>query len=98
MLYRKSIYPKLTIASILDLSLGGTQIESLYSLKKGEELEMSIVLGPRAMKCRGRVRYALRQEDGSSRAGVQFEPLSDHEKVYLKQYLAYLMERRATEI
>ena len=92
-LYSKSIYPKPTIASILDLSLGGAQIESLYSLRKGEDLEMSIVLDQRTMKCRGRVKYAVKQENGSSRAGVQFERLSDHEKLYLRQYLAYLMER-----
>jgi c-di-GMP-binding flagellar brake protein YcgR len=94
-LYSKDILPRLTIASILDLSLGGAKIESLYGLNKGEWLEISIPMGQKTLKFRGEVRYALRPENGKVRAGVEFEELSDHDTLDLSQYLSGLMEKRA---
>jgi len=98
-LYRKHIYPRLTIASFLDLSMEGTRIESLYPLNVHEKIELSIAMGEKAMKCRGRVRYVLREEeDGKVRAGVEFEPLSESDRVYLRQYLSYVEEAQVAEI
>ena len=97
-LYSKDISPKLTIASVLNLSMGGTRIETLYPLNEDEGLELSIAVGERAMKCRGWVKYALRQEDGTVGAGVEFEPLSKSDRVYLRQYLSHLVEAQAAEV
>jgi len=65
-LYSKDICPRLTVGSTVDLSMGGTKIESLYSLAKGERLEMSIAIGPKAIRCRGKVIYVLQPESGKT--------------------------------
>jgi hypothetical protein len=93
-LYSKDVYPRLIIASIFDLSVGGTKIESLYSLNKGEGLELSIAMGQKAMRFRGQVRYVLRQEGGKLRAGVEFDKLPDSDRLYLREYIAYLLEQQ----
>lgn len=90
-LYSKDILPRLIIASILNLSLRGAKIESLYNLNKGEWLEISIPMGQRTLKFRGEVRYALRPENAKVRAGVEFDELSDYDTLDLSQYLSDLM-------
>jgi hypothetical protein len=94
-LYRKDIYPKLTLASILDLSLGGTKIETLYSLTKDDGLEITIGIQSRAIRCRGKVIHVSLPENGKVKAGIQFEELPDHHRLYLRQYISYAMEQRA---
>jgi hypothetical protein len=92
-LYSKDIYPRLTIASILDLSMGGTKIETLYGLNKGEELEITIGIQSGSIKCRGKVVHVSLPQKGRVKAGIQFEELSPHDKLLLRQHLSYLIER-----
>ena len=94
-LYSKDVYPRLTIGSALDLGMGGTRIESLYRLAKGDRLDITIGIESRAIKCRGRVIYVIERENGRMEAGVQFEELSAHDKLYLRQYLLHVMEQEA---
>jgi hypothetical protein len=94
-LYSKDIYPKLTLASILDLSMGGTKIESLYSMRRGERLEITIGIQSRAIRCRGKVVHVSLPENGKVKAGIEFEELPDHHRLYLRQYISYAMEQRA---
>ena len=96
-LYSKDIYPRLTIASVLDLSMGGTKIESLYSLTKDEGLEITISVPPQGIKCRGKVVYVPLPQNGKVKAGIEFEGLSEYDRVLLRQYLSFLMEQRALE-
>ena len=94
-LYRKDIYPKLTLASILDLSVGGTKIETLFGMRRGDRLEITIGIGQQAIKCRGKVIYVLQPETGKTQAGIQLEELSEHDKHHLRQYLFSIMEEEA---
>ena len=94
-LYFSDIYPRPRVASTLDLSLGGTRIRTSYGLITGERLEISIAIQPQVIKCRGKAIYILAPENGSMKAGIKFEELSEHDKLYLRQYLSYVMEQRA---
>jgi len=92
-LYSKDVYPRLTLGSTLDLSVGGTKIESLYGLRGGDRLNLTIGIDPQAIKCRGKVMHAFERENGKIEAGIQFEELSEYDRLYLKQYLTHVMER-----
>jgi len=94
-LYFIDFYPRPTIASTLDLSLGGTKIESLYSLNKDEGLGISIAIRFQVIKSRGKVVYVLEQEAGKIEAGIQFEEMPEHDRRYLRQYLFQVMEKQA---
>jgi len=96
-LFHSDIYRNPKVASTLDLSLGGTKIESLHSLNSQEGLEISIAIQPQVISCRGKVIYAVEREKGRIEAGIQFEGLSEPDRIYLKEYLFDLMEQRALE-
>ena len=95
-LYFSDIYPRPRVASTLDLSLGGTGIKTSYGygLVRGERLEISIAIPPQAITCRGKAIYVVGPEDGRMKAGIEFEELSTHDKLHLKQYLSHGMEQR----
>ena len=94
-LYVADIYPRPKVALTLDLSLGGTKIEILHSLSRDEGLEISIAIRPQTIKCRGKVIYVVGPRNGKMQAGIQFEELSEHDRLYLRQYLFYVIEQRA---
>jgi len=94
-LYSEDIYPRLTIASILDLSMGGTKIETLYGLNKGEQLEITIGIQSGSIKCRGKVIHVSLPENGKVKAGIQFGELSERDRLFLRQYLSHLMDQQA---
>ena len=56
---------------------------------------MSIAIRPQSIKCRGKAMYVLRPQTGNMKAGIKFEDLSDHDRLYLRQYISYIMEQRA---
>ena len=93
--YSKVIYPKSTAASTVDLSEGGTKIQSLYSLDKDETLEISIAIKGQVIKSRGKVIHVVEREDGKIEAGIQFQELSEKDKLHLRQYLFHVMEKQA---
>jgi len=95
-LYFSDIYPRPRVASALDLSLGGTRIKTSYGygLIAGERLEICIAIRPEAIKCRGKAIYVLGPEEGSMKAGIEFEELSAHDKLHLKQYLSHATAQR----
>jgi hypothetical protein len=94
-LYRKDVYSRPTIASILDLSLGGTKIETLFDMRSGDKLEITIGIPPQAIRCRGKVIHVSLPENGKVKAGMQFDELLAHDKLYLGQHLLDLMEKRS---
>jgi hypothetical protein len=94
-LYSKDVYPRQTIASILDLSMGGTKIETLFGMRRGDRLEITIGIGQQSIKCRGNVIHVSLPENGKVKAGIEFDELSTHDKIYLGQYLSYLREQRS---
>lgn len=89
------IYPRPKGASTLNLSLGGTKIETPHGLTTGERLEITIAIRPQAITCRGKAIYVTGPENGCVRAGIKFEELSEYDKLYLREYLSYAMEQQA---
>lgn len=77
-----------------DLSLGGTRIEFSNALTKGNKLWIQIAVEHQTIKCRGEAIYILEPDNGNMKAGVKFEELSEHDRLYLRQYIAYIMEQR----
>jgi len=90
-LYFNDIYPSPKVNSTLDLSTGGARIETPYSLITGERLEITIAIDPQVIKCRGEVVYVLDSMGEGPKAGIRFEELSAHDKIYLRQYLAHVV-------
>jgi hypothetical protein len=88
-------YPSPKVAWTVDLSLGGTRIESSNGLTAGDRFWMHIGIDHRTIKCRGKAIYALETETGSMKAGVKFEDMSKDEKLYLRQYISHIMARQA---
>ena len=96
-LYISQVYPLANVASTLDISLGGTKIESLQSLKMDEALEMTISIRPRVLKCRGRVVSVHRDKKGKTEAVIQFEDLREDDRLYLKHYLSQIIGQKTLE-
>jgi len=94
-LYHLEFYPRPTIASTLDLSLGGTKIESLYRLSLEEGLGISITIQPQIIRSEGKVVHVLERDNGKFEAGIQFREMSEYDREYLKQYLFQVMEQQA---
>ena len=94
-LYFTDTHPSPKVAWTLDLSLGGARIESSNGLAAGDRFWMHIAIDHQTIKCRGKAIYVVETEAGSMKAGVKFEDLSRDEKLYLRQYISYIMEQRA---
>ncbi len=88
------MYSRPKCASTVDLSLGGARIETLYGLISGETVEITIAIRPQAITCRGKAIYVSGLDDGSMKAGIKFEDLSEHDRLYLRQYLSQVMEEQ----
>ena len=94
-LYFPDILPRPKVASTLDLSMGGTKIETPYLLIEGERLEISIAIRKKVIKCRGHVVHThwpvVRDR---LKAGVQFEEISKEDGLYLSEYISSVADRR----
>lgn len=93
-LYYSDIYPRPKVASTLDISLGGTKIETRYSLMRHEGLDISIAIQPHVIKCRGKVMYVLNSNGERLRAGVRFDDISSQDSLSLGRYISSIMEQR----
>jgi c-di-GMP-binding flagellar brake protein YcgR len=91
-LFFTDIYPRPKVASTLDLSLGGTKIETSCDLLKGQRLEMSIAIHPQSIRCRGKAVYIRGPKSGVIQAGIKFEGLSEHDRHNLLQYISHILE------
>jgi len=91
-LYSSHVYPRPKVGSTIDLSRGGARIETPFSLIPGETIEISIALNSQVIKCRGRVVSIFSLDGGRPAAGVQFEQISRHDRLYLGEYISYLMD------
>jgi hypothetical protein len=93
-LYFTDTYPRPQAGSTIDLSLGGTRIETLYGLISGDKLEISIATHPQVIKCRGEVVDTQWLDGERLKARVRFEDLSKQDGLYLREYIGYLIEQR----
>lgn len=96
-LYFTNLYPRPTVATAVDLSLGGTRIETCHSLISGEVLEIYIAIHPQVIKSRGEIVHVSDWMAGRPKAGVRFEDLSKQDSLYLREYISHVMEHRALE-
>ena len=78
-LYIADRYPRPKVGSTIDLSLGGTRIETPYSLMEGERLEISIGIHPQVLRCRGKVVDTTQPDAERGNAGIRLEELSEKE-------------------
>ncbi len=93
-LYSSNTYPRPKVANTVDLSLGGTRIETPYSLIAGETLKLSIAIHPQVIECKGEVVHVLWLNGETLKAGVRFDELSKLDRLYLRQHISYVMEQR----
>jgi len=101
-LYFSDIFPRSRVSSTVDISLGGARMETTpFSLISGEDLDLSIAIHPRVIKCKGKVVRVL-EESGQRpmarvrfEAGVQFEGMSERDRSYLGEYISYVMGQGA---
>ena len=93
-LYLPDMYPSPKAASTLDLSMGGTRIETPHLLVEGERLEISIVIRSKVIKCRGHVVYTELPPGAGRKAGIQFEEISEEDSLYLGEYISFVMDQK----
>ena len=93
-LYSQHFNSTLKAAQTLEISLGGTRIETPYSLTGGEGLEISIAIHPHVIRCRGAVVHTSWLDGERLKAGVRFENLSREDRLYLREYIFYVMDQR----
>jgi c-di-GMP-binding flagellar brake protein YcgR len=93
-LYFTDSYPRPKVGQTVDLSLGGARIETTHGLISGERLEISIAIRPQVIKCRGQVVHILWPGGEKLKAGIRFEELSKQDRLYLGEYISYLIEQR----
>lgn len=93
-MYFTDICPRPKFVSTLDLSLGGTKIETPYTLVKGERLGISVVIPRWAIRCRGEVVYILKEKGEMSKAGIRFEDLSKQDRFHLREYISGIIEQQ----
>ena len=94
-LYFNRICPRPKVSSTLDLSVGGTRIETPYNLILGEILEISIAIHTQVIRCKGEVVHASDSIIHGPKAGIRFEKLSSHDRLHLREYLSCVMAERA---
>ncbi len=87
------IYARPKGASTLNLSLGGTRIETPHGLIAGERVEITIGIRPQSITCRGKAVYVTGPDDGRMKAGIKFEELSEFDRLYLREYLSQVTEQ-----
>ena len=83
------------VGTTIDLGMGGAGIETLDRLTSGEGLELSIAIDPQVIKCKGTVVYVQSSDGEKLRVGIRFDEISEHDRLYLRQYLFHLLEQQA---
>ncbi len=92
-LYFSCILPWPKVASTLDLSMGGTKIETPYLLIDGERLEISIGISSKVIKCTGRVVHTQKPVGERLKAGIQFQETSKEDGLYLGEYISSVIDQ-----
>ncbi|NIS70353.1 MAG: hypothetical protein GTO12_15845 [Proteobacteria bacterium] len=83
------------VSRTVDLALEGARIETTpFSLVPGEDLEISIVIRPQVIRCRGKVIHILRLPGDRLQAGVQFQEMAKRDRILLGEYISSFMEQR----
>ncbi len=99
-LYFSDLYPKSRVSETIDISLGGTRMETTpFTLVFGEDLDLSIAIHPQVIRCRGKVVRVMQVADESAtvgirfEAGLRFEGISKDDRSYLGDYISHVMKQ-----
>lgn len=77
-------------SNTLDLSLGGARIQTVFPVRVGEVIHVSIVIGGNTISPRGRVIHGKQYPELRYNTGFNFETLDQEELAYLSEYLTKL--------
>lgn len=77
----------------IDLSMGGARIDTPYSLTKGEQLEISILIDPQGIKSKGEVVHVLGSKDQNLMVRIRFAEISNEDRHHLEEYLSSVREQ-----
>jgi hypothetical protein len=79
-------------SNTIDLSLGGARIETVFPMRVGDMIEVSVVIGGNTISPKGRVIHGREHRELRYNSGFNFESLKQDDHDYLAQYLARLKE------
>jgi c-di-GMP-binding flagellar brake protein YcgR len=77
-------------SNTLDLSLGGAKIETVFPMKVGDVIQVSIVIGGNTISPRGKVVHGKEFPELRYNAGFNFETMEPGDQDYLVEYLTKL--------
>jgi len=80
------------LSNTLDLSLGGARIETVFPMRVGELIKVSIVIGGNTITPLSRVVYGHELPELRYNAGCNFEQLENNDLAYLAEYLINLSQ------
>jgi hypothetical protein len=95
-IFSANAYLSPKVASTLDLGIGGARIETPSSLISGTGVEMSVAIRPKVIQCKGRVVHVQWLDGERLKAGIQFQDLSQEDRLCLEEYIAHLKEQKDT--
>jgi hypothetical protein len=77
-------------SNTLDLSLGGARIETVFPMRVGDVVEVSIVIGGNTISPLGKVVHGREHPQLRYDAGFNFERLQQEDRRFLIEYLTKL--------
>ena len=77
-------------SNTLDLSLGGAKIETVFPMKVGDVIKVSIVIGGNTISPRGKVVHGKEFPELRYNSGFNFETMEPKDQEYLVEYLTKL--------
>ena len=77
-------------SNTLDLSLGGTRIETVFPMRVGDVIEVSIVIGGNTISPLGKVVHGRKHPQLRYDSGFNFEKLQQEDRRFLIEYLTKL--------
>jgi hypothetical protein len=81
-------------SNTLDLSLGGAKIETVFPMRVGDVIEVSIVIGGNTITPLGRIIHGKSLPQLRYNSGFNFETIEPQDADYLTEYLVKLSKTR----
>jgi PilZ domain-containing protein len=84
------------VTKTLNLSLGGAKISTDHILSDGNTLELTVILGKSAFRCKGEIVYSVKSGEGFSvcYSGLKFWDLSLNDRCLLENYISSLTVKK----
>jgi hypothetical protein len=94
-LHFSPIFPMPKMNSTVDVSVGGTGIETPHALIPGERIEICIGIQPGAIKCQGEVVHVLWSKGETPAAGIRLQNLSKQDRSRVGKYISPIAETQS---